>query len=70
MSLTDFYPTLLDRCGLPPNDDVVGSSLKPLLDNPSEPWEYPAFTFKEDDHKSVQFGFPRYIEYDDGSMDL
>jgi hypothetical protein len=36
----------------------------------AEPWEYPAFTFKKDDHKSVQFGPYRYIEYEDGSTEL
>lgn len=70
VSMLDLYPTVLDLCGLPPNDKVVGRSLRPLLRNPEERWDYPAFTFGQDNGKSVQFGPYRYIEYSDGSMEL
>ncbi|TWU38829.1 Arylsulfatase [Novipirellula aureliae] len=70
VSLIDLYPTVVDLCGLPPNDVVVGRSLKPLLENPARPWDFPAFTFKRDTRKSVQYGPYRYIEYEDGSMEL
>lgn len=70
VSMIDLYPTIVDLCGLPPNGQVVGRSLRPLLENPSAPWKYPAFTFKKGDCKSVQFGPYRYIEYEDGSTEL
>ncbi|BDS07547.1 hypothetical protein NT6N_25870 [Oceaniferula spumae] len=70
VSMVDLYPTLVDLCGLPPNKKVVGRSLKPLLENPSQAWNYPAFTFKNTGHRSVQFGPYRYIQYEDGSMEL
>jgi arylsulfatase A-like enzyme len=70
VSMVDLYPTILDLCGLPPNDVVVGRSLKPLLKNPTLQWRYPAFTFKKVDRKSLQYGPYRYIEYEDGSMEL
>lgn len=70
VSMIDLYPTILDLCGLPANEHVVGRSLKPLLENPSSPWLYPAFTFKKGGHQSVQYGPYRYIEYEDGSMEL
>lgn len=54
----------------PPNDKVVGRSLKPLLANPNAQWNYPAFTFKKGGRKSIQYGPWRYIEYEDGSMEL
>ena len=33
VGLIDIYPTLVDLCDLPANDQVVGRSLKPLLSN-------------------------------------
>lgn len=69
VGLLDIYPTLVDLCGLPPNDKVRGRSLKPLLKNPNLSWRHPAFTYKK---KSValQYGNLRYIEYEDGSQEL
>lgn len=69
VSLLDIYPTLLDLCGLPPNDKVRGRSLKPLLQDPGLSWEHPAFTFKQD-IEAVQLGNLRHIEYEDGSQEL
>ncbi|MEP4078359.1 sulfatase [Haloferula sp.] len=69
VSLLDIYPTLLDLCDLPPNEKNRGRSLKPLLENPETPWDYPAFTYKHG-IKAVQDGDLRYIEYEDGSQEL
>jgi len=66
----DLYPTLVDLCGLPANDKVMGRSLKPLLQEPTMEWDYPAFTFRKDNGKSLQYGHYRFIEYGDGSMEL
>lgn len=40
----DLYPTLADWCGLTPPPHLQGASLKPLLNNPSAPWDRPAYT--------------------------
>ena len=40
----DLYPTLNQLCGIEPTYSLSGISLKPLLDNPAEKWEYPAFS--------------------------
>jgi arylsulfatase A-like enzyme len=69
VSLLDIYPTLLDLCGLPPNEKVRGRSLKPLLEDPSRDWSHPAFTFKKS-FGAVQHGNLRFIQYEDGSQEL
>lgn len=70
VSMVDLYPTVLDLCGLPPNEHVVGRSIKPLLENPTKEWSYPAFTFRKDGGKSMQLGSHRYVEYGDGSIEF
>lgn len=40
----DIYPTLTELCGLNRIDGLSGISLMPLLEDPSSPWKYPAFS--------------------------
>lgn len=40
----DLYPTLVELCGLPMPDGLDGRSLAPLLANPEQPWDHPAYT--------------------------
>ena len=69
VSLLDIYPTLLDLCNLPPNEMVRGRTLKPLLQDPTLPWDHPAFTFRHG-IQAVQSGDLRHIEYEDGTQEL
>lgn len=69
VEFVDLYPTLADLAGLTPPKNLAGTSLRPLLENPTHPWNRPAFT------QVQRGGFPgytvrserwRYIEWDDG----
>lgn len=42
--LLDLYPTVADLCGLPPDKRIQGKSLRPLLEDPHQPWGHAAFT--------------------------
>jgi uncharacterized sulfatase len=65
----DLYPTLADLCGLPAPPATVGRSLRRLLDDPTAPWDHPAYSI------GAQGGEPawlavsterfRYVEYSD-----
>jgi len=62
------YPTLVELCGLPKNSGLQGTSLVPLLKNPSADWK-PAFTvlrWKSDLGKSVRTERWRYSEWNEG----
>lgn len=70
VGLIDIYPTLVDLCGLPANDKVVGRSLKPLLQNLNAKWNHPALTYRKDNGRSLRNDRYRYIEYGDGTQEL
>jgi uncharacterized sulfatase len=65
----DFYPTLVDLCGLPPRRDLEGRSLRPLLDDPAVPWNHAAYTINARNNEPVNLAVSterfRYIEYAD-----
>jgi uncharacterized sulfatase len=46
VELVDVCPTLLDLCNVAPSGSHKpdGTSLRPLLDDPSAPWDEPAYT--------------------------
>ena len=44
VELLDIYPTLAELCGIKPPKDIQGKSLMPLIKNPNEKWNKPAFT--------------------------
>ena len=69
VSLIDLYPTVLDLCNLPPNEMVRGRSLKPLLQDPTLEWDYPAFTRRQGT-QAVRYGDLRHIAYVDGTEEL
>lgn len=70
VSLQDIYPTLVDVCGLPTNDQIDGRSLTPLLSNPKAPWNHVALTTYDFGEFSVRSERYRYTRYIDGSEEL
>jgi len=68
--LLDIYPTLLDLCGLPPNPQVDGDSLVPLLKTPDVEWNKIAVTSYGVGNVSLRDRTYRYIVYEDGSEEL
>jgi iduronate 2-sulfatase len=67
VELLDLYPTLADLAGLPAPKNLMGKSLKPLLENPGASWDKAAFTQvwrgKFSGH-SVRTEHFRYTEWD------
>jgi len=70
VGLIDAYPTLLELCGLPALTDLDGTSLIPLLKNPSAAWEKPTITTFGKNHHSIRSEKFRYTRYEDGSEEL
>lgn len=70
VSLIDIYPTLVDLCGLPPNEKVEGRSLKPLLMDRQAKWDFPALTYRKGDSTTLRDERFRYIQYGDGATEL
>jgi uncharacterized sulfatase len=78
VELLDIYPTLAELCGLNPPKDIQGKSLLPLIKNPNEKWDKPAYTQvqriinrdKPDQKiimgRSVRTERLRYTEWDEG----
>jgi len=68
VQMVDLYPTLVELCGVPPPAGLEGRSLVPLLNDPTVPWDYPAFTGWSEDGKTfsglmVRTEQWRYAEY-------
>lgn len=70
VGLIDIYPTLLELCELPANDDLQGRSLVPLLNNPDLPWDHPALTTHHPGNHAVRSEHWRYIRYANGDEEL
>ena len=64
------YPTLCDLAGLAQPDHVEGVSLRPLLVDPSAPWDRPALTTHGFRNHALRSEGWRYIRYADGSEEL
>jgi arylsulfatase A-like enzyme len=64
----NLYPTLVELCGLPPQRELEGVSLMPLLKKPAASWNRPAFSVWSEDGKTlhgtaVRTEKWRYAEY-------
>ncbi|XZE55010.1 sulfatase [Planctomycetaceae bacterium SH139] len=70
VGLIDIYPTLCDLTGVPMPAGLEGRSLKPLLKDPTETWDRPAFTTFQPGDLAVRTRNWRYIVYPDGSEEL
>ncbi|MEM9481558.1 MAG: sulfatase/phosphatase domain-containing protein, partial [Verrucomicrobiota bacterium] len=70
VNLIDFYPTLIDLCGLPKKDVLDGRSFAPLLEDPSQKWNHPAVTIHGEGNASITDGRWRYIRYREGTEEL
>jgi len=69
VELVDVYPTLNALCGLTAPGGLDGESFVPLLDNPSQSWDHPAFTYLQRGSVlgiSVRTTRYRYTEWDNG----
>ncbi len=51
VEMIDLYPTLAGLCGLSQPDGLEGRSIAPLLENPEQPWDHPAYTVWSEDGK-------------------
>ncbi len=70
VSTLDILPTVLDIAGVAPSPDAEGTSLLPLLEDPSDTsFSEPAFTFMYGSW-SIRTDDYRYIHYEDGSEEL
>ncbi len=71
VEFVDLYPTLADLAGLKPPANLAGASLRPLLANPTAPWDRPAFTqVQRGDFPGHSVRTPRwrYTEWDGGAQ--
>jgi len=44
VEFVDIYPSLVEICGLPKADGLEGTSFRPLIDDPAQPWKRAAFS--------------------------
>ena len=70
VNMIDFYPTLIELCGLPEKTMLDGHSFAPLLKNPVLVWDYPTVTVHGEGNASVRDERWRFIRYSDGTKEL
>jgi uncharacterized sulfatase len=66
VELVDVYPTLVELCGLPEPEGLEGTSMVPLLQDPTRSWKKAAFSVVADRRtlgKSVRTERYRYNQY-------
>ena len=68
--LIDIYPTLVDLCGLKPDEGLEGQSLAAELKDPASAKDRNVFTITKENQYSVVNQEWRYIHYSDGTEEL
>jgi iduronate 2-sulfatase len=68
VQMVDLYLTLVELCGLPQPAGLDGQSFAPLLNDPTAPWDHPAYTVWSEDGRHftgvmVRTDRWRYAEY-------
>jgi arylsulfatase A-like enzyme len=69
VSLVHLYPTLVDLCGLTPQDGLDGTSLRPLMEDPQATWDRPAI-ITSGLSQAVRTERHRFIRYDTDEREL
>ncbi len=70
VGLVDLYPTLTDLAGLPAPHSFDGTSLAPLITEPTKPWPHATLsTWLPGNHVVIQDHW-RYIRYQEGHEEL
>jgi arylsulfatase A-like enzyme len=59
----DVYRTVAELAGLTPGSEIEGESMVPLLHNPRETWDKPAFSIWSEDGKTVHGTMVRNEQY-------
>jgi arylsulfatase A-like enzyme len=70
VNLIDFYPTLIELCGLPRKSVLDGRSFVPLLEDPTRNWNYPTTTIFGKGNASIHDQRWHYLRYADGTEEL
>ncbi|MCA8991774.1 MAG: sulfatase-like hydrolase/transferase [Planctomycetaceae bacterium] len=71
VNLLSLFPTLTELCDIPPNPNVDGPSLLPLLNNAESDWPHKSVTYLANPGTyAVSGNRYRYIHYSDGSEEL
>ena len=70
VNLLDIYPTLIQLCKLSTRQELEGTSLATLLEDPSASWDRPSLTTHGRNNHALRSDRYRYIRYSDGSEEL
>ncbi|MCA9072976.1 MAG: sulfatase-like hydrolase/transferase, partial [Planctomycetaceae bacterium] len=70
VGLIDLYPTLCELCGIPIPEQLDGTSLCPLVRDPTVERKQPALTTHGPGNHSLRTERYRYIRYADGSEEF
>lgn len=70
VSLIDLMPTVLDYAGIAAPYALPGRSLRTLMKDPAQPWDFPVLTTKDRYDYAIRTADWRYIRYRNGENEL